>query len=645
MLRSIKAKIMLSYAATVACILLLTLSIFVFMVAAFDRNELIQSKSALVRAVASTSQAPLLFNDAEAALEILAALGTDPDAIVAELRDAEGVVLAEFTPNPDKLKAIDANLIDVDRVTTEQPDFDPTGLSAIYAEPDYLSVKQKVSLSSKNIGELHVRFDTTPLQSSLTRIGLIAIAMLALASILATIFAISLNRYITSPLRQLAGTMEEVSSENNYKKRLDPEYSDELGELILKFNTMLEQIDIRDSALELIAEEANSANKAKSLFLANMSHEIRTPLNGVLGMTEMLLNTNLDAKQRSWTETIHDSGDMLLTIVNDVLDFSKIEAGKLELEETTFVLNEVIDNTVAMLAPAAEKKQLSIKIQKIDTAECVVIGDPNRLRQVLTNIIGNAIKFTEAGEISLATEKISRNGATDIYRFTISDEGIGIASDKLEKILNPFTQADESTTREFGGTGLGLAISNQIIIASGGKLEVISTLGQGSSFVFEIPYEKSDVGAEEIRPLATTYPATGTLDSPELATFSGNVLVVEDNLVNQTVAQGFLETLGLEVTIADSGADALKILSSETFDLILMDCQMPEMDGYETTRIFRRQEKAEEETKRVPVIAATADVQTQTKQNCLKAGMDDYMGKPYTLNNLANVLSKWLYGH
>lgn len=387
--------------------------------------------------------------------------------------------------------------------------------------------------------------------------------------------------------------------------------------------------------LERTRDLADQANRAKSEFLATMSHEIRTPLNGVIGTVDLLTGTNLDARQREWLSTIKNCGEGLLRLINDILDLSKIEAGQLRLEETPFVLPELAHEAAALFAGKAQSRAVGITCRIDEDLPRRVSGDPARLRQVLMNLIGNAVKFTERGAVLLLVEA----GGVDsedrlLVRFTVSDTGIGIAPEAIERLFKPFAQANSSMNRRYGGTGLGLAICRRLVDAMGGQILVTSEPGQGSVFTFTIPLPRND-RTEVVRDPSTRLfgPISGK-----------RVLLVEDNPVNQRVASAMLEKLGCNCVLAEDGQQALQRLRQEAFDVVLMDCQMPEMDGYEATRQHRAEEGSVPGRRRLPIIALTANAFQADRRKCLEAGMDDFLAKPVTLEALRRKLGEWVGG-
>jgi signal transduction histidine kinase/CheY-like chemotaxis protein len=418
---------------------------------------------------------------------------------------------------------------------------------------------------------------------------------------------------------------------------------------------------IEESALEktraLAAEEAaREASRLKSQFLANMSHEIRTPISGIIGLSELLLDEEgLTSKHREYAETIERSAEGLLTVINDVLDFSKVEIGKLDVEQVPFNLVVLLGDLKRMLSFATHKKGLDFKESINLTHKTNIIGDLGRLRQVLTNLLTNAIKFTSQGYISLEVVEQQIDANEISIRFDIKDSGCGIKSEALSQLFQPFSQGDASTARRFGGTGLGLSISKNLVELMGGVIGLTSTEGQGTHAWFTIPFRRASVTeqsgqkrkaevlvAEQFGIGSGGMPIVNpeTLNRPKKDIW---ILVAEDNAVNASIACKNIEKMGYSCQVAENGLIALQALDKKRFDAILMDCQMPDCDGYEATRQIRKSSNVEIRT--LPIIALTASAIKGDRERALEAGMVDYLAKPIKRNVLEGTLSKWLYDY
>ncbi|HHM7505232.1 TPA: ATP-binding protein [Pseudomonas aeruginosa] len=462
-----------------------------------------------------------------------------------------------------------------------------------------------------------------------------AALLAAFALILTFLVARRLAQRLSAPISTMGQAVEAIQS-GDYKTSLPILDDGEIGDLARHINNLASGLDRASreqeqaiSQLISAREEAEQANRAKSDFLAMMSHELRTPMNGVLGMLQLLETTEQTREQAEYTALATESTEHLLKVINDILDFSRIERGALELECIPFNLLELVQGSALVFQHSAQQRGLALELQIQAGLENIeVCGDPTRIRQILVNLLGNALKFTEEGAIHLSLEWQALDHDVLWLTCAVHDSGIGISPERLEHMFDAFQQADSSISRRYGGTGLGLAIARTLAERMGGTLQAESKEGSGSTFTLEIPLPFQQSPAHRQQAAGDAAPVAAGQE----------ILLVEDNPVNQTVIEAMLRSLGYRVTLVADGIQAVRSAERQRYDAILMDCRLPVLDGYSATREIRAQENG----RRVPIIALTANALQGDRENCLQAGMNDYLAKPFKRAELQRILQRWI---
>ena len=512
---------------------------------------------------------------------------------------------------------------------------------------NFLHVSVPITLADDVLASLHIVSSTASLKSMMIRLLITQTFVAMVTILLLVIVSFRLQNIFTKPIYSLLETMKKITEQKNYSVSAQTSSNDEFKDLYSGFNIMLSEIRYRDNKLESYSKDLEKtvqertaelldtvealeiSNRAKSEFLAVMSHELRTPMNGILGMAELLSASELTQEQRHYINTIRNSGSSLVFIINEILDYTKIEAGRMEVSLQPVNVNKLMQNVWYLLQTQATRKGLSFDFKGVSEADGNVATDEVKLKQIIVNLVGNAIKFTQEGGVEFSVKTVCSDKDKVILRFEVNDDGIGIPKEKQEKIFEMFSQADSTTTRRFGGTGIGLSISSKMTELLGGRLQVQSEEGEGSCFFFELEMERT--AGDQVKNQIVMQ------NSGETPVFAGKVLIVDDEPVNLEVGNDMLALLGLEPDKAENGADALEMIKNNTYEMVFMDIQMPVMDGMMCTEKVREMKGYEG----LPIIAMTANAVAGDRERFLGAGMSDYISKPYTLEALAKTISQW----
>lgn len=578
-----------------------------FEIEQYHKNT-VEKLKILTELVGESNVATIVFNKKKEAEDYLTSLKADQDIKNALVLLPDSTVFVNYPKNYE--------FGQIDALPFEKDTF-------IFRE-QVVIINHPIRFENEIIGNVRIEYSLSEYHQKQNQFLLLSFTIILLATFAAIILAYFFQGSITNPIRKLERVMKKVSLDNDYSLRLKNTGTDEIGSLSIVFNSMISQIENQNNELIKAKEKSEEALKAKERFLAHITHELRTPLSSIIGLATLLEETTMSDEQADYMKDIRNSSDHLLAIINDLLEFSKIGSGKFKFEKIDFSLRKTIERIERSLEFELKNRQLHFKTQISHDVPEALNGDEFRLNQIMINLIGNAVKFTPEGSITVSVKKISESDKAVDIEFRVDDTGIGISKEKLHLIFESFTQENSSTNRKYGGTGLGLTITKQLIELQGGQIRVESEKGKGSSFIFNLPFDKTSKfkGKQQ--------------QQQRLPHVKLKIMLVDDNQLNLKLTKSMLEKQNFEVKAFDNGYTALEELEKEDFDVILLDIHMPELDGYEITEKIR--ESGNPRIKEIPIIALTAAATQNEINKCLECGMNDYIVKPFKKEELVTKL-------